>query len=58
MLLLNNTSQTMVQDLKSNSALGQQLEIDKPQLKEIVQENVKLLLKTIFPISCEGLITG
>ena len=48
----------MIQDIKSNAALKQQLEIDKPQLKEIIQENVKLLLKTIFPITCEGLMTG
>lgn len=58
LLLSNSETQRMIQDLKTNATLTQQLEVDKPQLREIVQENVKLLLKTIFPITCEGLMTG
>ncbi|KAI9559975.1 hypothetical protein GHT06_013983 [Daphnia sinensis] len=55
MISLNSAAQELMQDPEYNTAIRQQLEMDKPLLKEIVQENVKLLLKTIFPITCEGL---
>lgn len=55
MISLNSAAQELMQDPEYNTAIRQQLEMDKPLLKEIIQENVKLLLKTIFPITCEGL---
>lgn len=44
-------------DSGSNLRQKQQVEVDQAQLKEIVRENVKTLLTTIFPITCEGLTT-
>lgn len=41
------------------TSIRQELEVDKTLLKANIQENVRLLLKTIFPITCEGLnVTG
>lgn len=42
----------------ANAVLLNQLEADKSQLKEIIQENVKVLLTVVFPIVCEGLPNG
>lgn len=55
MISLNTAAQELTHDPEYNIATRQQLETNKPLLKEIIQENVKLLLKTIFPITCEGL---
>jgi hypothetical protein len=48
------------QELSPNPMCGltsfrQELEVIKPLLQENIQENVRLLLTTIFPITCEGL---
>ena len=41
------------------TSIRQELEVDKTLLKANIQENVRLLLKTIFPITCEVLnVTG
>lgn len=60
MISLNCAAQELPQNpTRSLTRIRQELEVDKTLLKEIIQENVKLLLKTIFPITCEGLnVTG
>ncbi|EFX67987.1 hypothetical protein DAPPUDRAFT_301718 [Daphnia pulex] len=60
MISLNCAVQELPQNPTSSlTRIRQELEVDKTLLKEIIQENVKLLLKTIFPITCEGLnVTG
>ncbi|XP_046464263.1 beclin 1-associated autophagy-related key regulator-like [Daphnia pulex] len=60
MISLNCAAQELPQNPTSSlTRIRQELEVDKTLLKEIIQENVKLLLKTIFPITCEGLnVTG
>lgn len=55
-LALNkDETQKFMPDSESNLTQKQQVEVDQAQLKDIVRENVKTLLTTIFPITCEGL---
>lgn len=40
------------------ASLKSELEVYSRELREVIRENVKLLLEVIFPITCEGLTSG
>jgi hypothetical protein len=39
---------------EKNETISTQLELDRLQLKQVIRENVKQLVHSIFPITCEG----
>lgn len=55
---LSATSVHTAGTLLKIAALKSNLEGSSQELREVIRENIKLLLEVIFPITCEGLTGG
>lgn len=56
-LISKSMETSQIPGSESNTSTRYQVETNMSHLRDSIQENVKLLLTTIFPITCEGLLT-